>query len=620
MTVGTGAEITATATVEFKYWAFISYSHADAAWAQWLHRALEAYRIPRRLRRVDAGPEQFPRRLYPIFRDRDELPTAANLSVKIREALAASRCLIVICSPRSAVSRWVDQEIRSFRDQGGSSRVLCLIVDGEPHADRELGQLECFAPTLLQDEPLAADVRAGKDSRDAAKLKLVAGIIGVNFDDLRQRERRRLTRRRLHFGLAGAASLAVLFAAYVTASDAGLALPGRDAVQLELDHYRLSPFRPVHSMAQINQAARLAVPPLIDRMNREWLSGIWLRLNPTRPNGRQMAISPWVTSEAVYSVLLNIDAHDPKLPDFIKALDAPIEPGLPIEAGSQKFGWLVSDADFPEAEPALVTLAALGAALARRDLLNDEQRAHFLARLDYTQTVADLYRPVDDGGWNMYPQQDDPAGHATFTTAMALVALLELHRAGIGWHGDEARREHMIGATLSWLVGQFDAKSNPPGWHPWPRDDGHVIDGLTLQIYAELLRAEAEDEITLPTELSLAIAAQVERLVGRPADYPTATSTVTKVFTNYDGVRLTRWQDVSFPWQAWAVDLADRWLERARRNAAPPEVTVRAQRALGYLLVDLEPPLLKDAESGATPTFVASEFLEAFAPILKHTQ
>jgi len=163
---------------EYKYWAFISYSHSDATWAQWLHRALESYRIPRRLRQI--GSEQLPKRLYPVFRDRDELPTAPSLSQKIREALAASRFLIVICSPRSAVSPWVNQEIKLFQEQGRLSQILCLIVDGEPNANPALGQLECFAPALLRDEPLAADVRTGKDSRDIAKLKLVAGIIGVS--------------------------------------------------------------------------------------------------------------------------------------------------------------------------------------------------------------------------------------------------------------------------------------------------------------------------------------------------------------------------------------------------------------------------------------------------------
>jgi hypothetical protein len=34
---------------EFKYWAFLSYSHTDNKWGDWLHKALETYRIPKRL-------------------------------------------------------------------------------------------------------------------------------------------------------------------------------------------------------------------------------------------------------------------------------------------------------------------------------------------------------------------------------------------------------------------------------------------------------------------------------------------------------------------------------------------------------------------------------------------
>src|SRR5215471_14241860 len=58
---------------EFRYRAFISYSHQDRAWADWLHRALETYRVPRRLvgRRTEIGI--IPKRIAPVFRDREEL-------------------------------------------------------------------------------------------------------------------------------------------------------------------------------------------------------------------------------------------------------------------------------------------------------------------------------------------------------------------------------------------------------------------------------------------------------------------------------------------------------------------------------------------------------------------
>ena len=64
----------------FKYRAFISYSHQDQAWAQWLHKALETYRVPARLVGMETSAGVIPARLAPIFRDRDELPSATDLS------------------------------------------------------------------------------------------------------------------------------------------------------------------------------------------------------------------------------------------------------------------------------------------------------------------------------------------------------------------------------------------------------------------------------------------------------------------------------------------------------------------------------------------------------------
>ncbi len=194
----------------YKYWAFVSYSHRDQAWAEWLHRSLETYRVPRRLvgRETSTGP--LPRRLFPVFRDQEELPSSPNLSGAIDQALQQSRYLIVIASPYAAVSKWVDQEIQRFRALGRADRILCLIVDGEPHADLQPGKglLECFPPSLRTDdgiEPIAADVRAGKDRKPVARLKLLAGLLGVGLDELRRRERRRRI-----FQNAGATALAAL--------------------------------------------------------------------------------------------------------------------------------------------------------------------------------------------------------------------------------------------------------------------------------------------------------------------------------------------------------------------------------------------------------------------------
>ena len=183
--------------VETAYWAFLSYSSADAAHARWLQKAIETYELPRRLigHPTWAGPA--PVRLRPVFRDRTELPADFDLTAKVREALAASAFLIVICSPQAAASRWVDKEIRIFRELHGESRILAMIVAGSPSGGYEA----CFLPALrfhngaAHPEPIAADLRPGADGRRTVKLKLVAGMLGVGLDELARRDAQRRARR-----------------------------------------------------------------------------------------------------------------------------------------------------------------------------------------------------------------------------------------------------------------------------------------------------------------------------------------------------------------------------------------------------------------------------------------
>jgi hypothetical protein len=171
-----------------RYCAFISYRHADNAqegrrWAEWLHRALERYVVPPDLvgtPNLRGAP--IPSSLYPIFRDEDELPANADLATGIRAALEVSDHLIVLCSPRSALSPWVRKEVKEFKEMGRSDRILAVMIAGEPNADDPakvrdgiLPEEECFCEELrygmvktdgaldwtARTEPLAADLRPG---------------------------------------------------------------------------------------------------------------------------------------------------------------------------------------------------------------------------------------------------------------------------------------------------------------------------------------------------------------------------------------------------------------------------------------------------------------------------
>ena len=92
-----------------RYQSYVSYSHADEKWAVWLHKKLETYRVPRRLVGRKTACGVIPKRIAPIFRDREELPTATDLSETVNKALRDSASLIVICSPHAASSHWVNE-------------------------------------------------------------------------------------------------------------------------------------------------------------------------------------------------------------------------------------------------------------------------------------------------------------------------------------------------------------------------------------------------------------------------------------------------------------------------------------------------------------------------------
>ena len=157
-----------------------------------------------------------PTRIYPLFRDRDEFAGASSLSDAATLALRCSRSLIVVCSPSAARSEWVNREVRTFKLLGRSERLFCCIVDGEPAG----GAATCFPDAVTEGPepvgasggervvPLACDVRKGKDGKRHARLKLLAAIAGVPYDELYARERRR---RRFRWGL-GVAATALLCA------------------------------------------------------------------------------------------------------------------------------------------------------------------------------------------------------------------------------------------------------------------------------------------------------------------------------------------------------------------------------------------------------------------------
>jgi hypothetical protein len=201
---------------EFKYRAFLSYRNADARQAQWLHKTLEEYVVPHALVGTLGEHGVVPKRLGRIFRDRDEARSAEDIETVISHELSQSEHLIVLCTPNAvAPHSWMAREIELFRVRRPSGAIHAVIGAGVPPS--------CFPPPLLRttsdgrtEAPLAADLRStsegGQDGPRKGVVRLIAGLLGVQFDDLWRREERRRRARRvvLALELGGAAVAALL--------------------------------------------------------------------------------------------------------------------------------------------------------------------------------------------------------------------------------------------------------------------------------------------------------------------------------------------------------------------------------------------------------------------------
>jgi WD40 repeat protein len=179
--------------------AFMSYSSQDRQIGERFQRALEWYRVPRALRDRHTKYGKIAKRIGPVYRDRSDLAANDDLGATIERALTESRYLIVLCSPASARSPWVNREIEFFKELGREDEIIAVLVDGRPVEHHPVRAADgAFPPALTQGgrnpEPFAPDLRAvrtdgsGGDGFDFAKLKVVSRIIDIPLGELTQRQ------------------------------------------------------------------------------------------------------------------------------------------------------------------------------------------------------------------------------------------------------------------------------------------------------------------------------------------------------------------------------------------------------------------------------------------------
>lgn len=179
---------------EYSNIAFISYKREDEAWAKWLQKKIEHYKLPIEIRKIHPNLE-FSERPRHVFKDTTDL-SGGVLAKAIKAGLDSSKFLIVICSPRAAKSEWVCKEVQEFIDSGREEYIIPFIIEGEPHAKNK--ENECFPSTLksLAGERELLGINVNENGREAASVKVAARMFGLSYDSLWQRFKREESQKR----------------------------------------------------------------------------------------------------------------------------------------------------------------------------------------------------------------------------------------------------------------------------------------------------------------------------------------------------------------------------------------------------------------------------------------
>lgn len=225
----------------YKYDAFISYRHTfpDAAIAAKLQTMIEKFKVPKFINSKKKN------RQFRIFRDRDEL-TTKDLSTMIKEALEDSEFLIVICSKRTPLSPWCTREVHEFRKTHDDSRIIPLLIEGEPEESfnselknlkmkfintdniEEEKELELLAADIRTDEvksssfPGYEELEKNKDPllQELTKksllilqkteiYRIMATILDVSYGDLKLRHRERKLKQIIYASVFAACTMLI---------------------------------------------------------------------------------------------------------------------------------------------------------------------------------------------------------------------------------------------------------------------------------------------------------------------------------------------------------------------------------------------------------------------------
>ncbi len=175
----------------FKYRAFLSYSPVDCRVARRVRGRLEGFRVDPELVGCPTQIGPVPESLRPIFSDRHDFFASPSLGSATVAALADSAALIILASPYSVRSRYVDKQIKFFKLRHPERPVIVLIVEGTLNDPERTGSASALRFAVAPDWAGPADAvprdLCESDGFELAIAKVIARLTGLGEWDIYHR-------------------------------------------------------------------------------------------------------------------------------------------------------------------------------------------------------------------------------------------------------------------------------------------------------------------------------------------------------------------------------------------------------------------------------------------------
>jgi len=233
----------------------------------------------------------------------------------------------------------------------------------------------------------------------------------------------------------------------------------------------------------------------------------------------------------------------------------------------------------PHSVPALWFLNALSLIKAKDDTApsrpNQKELLYAFTKL---QKVVSRFQGAG-GGWRMY-LDGSPEECNAFSTAYALLGMLEAKKAGLNLFAASSQSDKAIGDSVEWLRQHFIVTANGnAGWNEDNDSKTPIRPGLTFQVWTAVLRADEAGFHAEPKFLDFAGSFLKMYSKAHPTDSADEVD-----------VGQLRSRPVHFAVVSWRIACCTEYVAFLKRQGAAHTVCLSYERILHDLVADLELP------------------------------